>query len=127
MGVTRRDDDTFLKNGEKTVVSLDKIEQEIENLLQDVQSSLYEKALAMKEKYTRSATTFEEFNSMLNEEKPGFVKAMWCGEKECELDIKDKTGGVTSRCIAEQQEQLSDKCICCGKPSKHMVYWGRAY
>jgi prolyl-tRNA synthetase len=85
------------------------------------------RAIEMKEQCTRSAKNFEEFQKLLSEEKPGFVKAMWCGDTECELTIKDKTGGVTSRCIPEEQENISDKCVCCGKPAKHMVYWGRAY
>ena len=59
--------------------------------------------------------------------KKGFVKAMWCGEEECEDEIKAQTGGVTSRCIPMEEEHLSDVCVCCGKPAKHMVYWGRAY
>ena len=59
--------------------------------------------------------------------KPGFIKAMWCGCEECEKQIKELTGGVTSRCIPEEQEQISDVCVCCGKPARSMVYWGKAY
>lgn len=51
---------------------------------------------------------------------------MWCGCQECEDKIKELTG-ATSRCMPFDQEQLSDKCVCCGKPAKKMVYWGRAY
>ena len=58
--------------------------------------------------------------------KPGFVKAMWCGDLECEMKIKEDTT-ATSRCMPFEQEQLSDKCVCCGKPAKTMVYWGKAY
>ena len=61
------------------------------------------------------------------ENKPGFIKAMWCGDASCEDAIKDKTGGVKSRCIPFTEEKLSDKCVCCGKPAKHMVVWGRQY
>ena len=56
----------------------------------------------------------------------GFVKAMWCGEQACEDMIKEKLS-VTSRCIPFEQEQISDTCLCCGKPAKKMVYWGKAY
>jgi prolyl-tRNA synthetase len=45
----------------------------------------------------------------------------------CEEAIKEKTGGVKSRCIPFQEEKLSDVCVCCGKPAKHMVVWGRQY
>ena len=59
-------------------------------------------------------------------EKKGFVKAMWCGDEACEDEIKAQTGGVTSRCIPMEEEHLSDVCVCCGKPAKHMVYWGKS-
>ena len=59
-------------------------------------------------------------------ENTGFVKAMWCGCRECEDKIKEDTG-ATSRCMPFAQETLSDKCVCCGKPATKMVYWGKAY
>ena len=40
--------------------------------------------------------------------------------------LKEKAG-VSSRCMPFEQEKLSDKCICCGRPAKKMVYWGKAY
>ena len=79
----------------------------------------------IKEK-TFVATTHEEFLDIAAN-KPGFIKAMWCGDSACEDQLKDETGGVKSRCIPFVEEQLSDKCVCCGKPAKHMVYWGRQY
>ena len=54
------------------------------------------------------------------------VKAMWCGDQACEDTIKEKFA-ATSRCMPFEQEQISDTCVCCGKPAKKMVYWGRAY
>jgi prolyl-tRNA synthetase len=59
-------------------------------------------------------------------EKTGFVKAMWCGELACEEEIKEKFG-VTSRCIPFEQEEIAQTCVCCGKPAKKMVYWGKSY
>lgn len=70
-------------------------------------------------------TDYEEFKKTIAQ-KPGFVKAMWCGDEACELKIKEDTT-ATSRCIPFEQEKLSDVCVCCGKPAKHMVYWGKAY
>ena len=72
------------------------------------------------------SVTMEELEEILNS-KPGFVKAMWCGDSACEDKLKDATGGVKSRCIPFKEEHLSDVCVCCGKPAKHMVYWGRQY
>ena len=63
----------------------------------------------------------------LIDEKPGFVRAMWCGEQECEDQIKADTT-ATSRCMPfENNDPITDKCICCGKPAKHLVIWGKAY
>ena len=58
--------------------------------------------------------------------KPGFIKAMWCGDLACEEKLKDEAG-VSSRCMPFEQERLADTCVCCGKPAKTMVYWGKAY
>ncbi len=110
---------------EKTFVSLDNIEEELEKLMDKIQKQMYDAALASRESKTSSAATYEEFKKIIDE-KGGFVKAMWCGDEACELKIKDDTT-ATSRCIPFEQEQISDKCVCCGKPAKHMVYWGKAY
>ena len=69
--------------------------------------------------------TIDEFAEDFKETK-GFVKAMWCGCRECEDKIKEDYN-VTSRCIPFEQEEISDKCVVCGKPATKMVYWGRAY
>ena len=118
--VARRD------NGEKIVVSLDNLEAEIPALLQSVQDGLYEKALKHRESMTTSVVNMEDFIAIASRPQTGFIKAMWCGERECEEKLKE-VAGVTSRCMPFEQEQLSDTCICCGKPAKAMTYWGKAY
>lgn len=110
---------------EKTFVSLDELETKIPELLQEMQSALLEKARVSRDEKIYTAATFEEFEKTI-EEKPGFVKAMWCGCEECEKKIKELTT-ATSRCIPFEQEEISDKCVVCGKPAKHMLYWGKAY
>ncbi len=111
---------------QKTVVSLDNLAEEVGKALQAVHDELYERALKNLEEKTHTATTHEEFLTVA-EEKPGFIKAMWCGETECEEQLKEETGGVKSRCIPFVEEHLSDVCVCCGKPAKHMVVFGRQY
>lgn len=111
---------------EKIFVSLDNLEVEVEKALQAVHNGMYERALKNMQEKTFVATTFEEFVKTA-EETPGFIKAMWCGDKECEEKLKEATGGVKSRCIPFEEEHLSDKCVCCGKEAKHMVYWGKQY
>lgn len=113
-------------NNEKTIVSLDNLEQAVNDKLKEVHDGLYKKALENREKKTYSCTTLDEITKALEENGDGFIKAMWCGDEECEDKVKELTG-VGSRCIPFEQENLSDKCVCCGKPAKHMVYWGKAY
>ena len=81
--------------------------------------------LPTREETTSVARDFDELKDIA-QNKPGFIKAMWCGDEECELKIKEETT-VTSRCIPFEQEEISDKCVCCGKPAKKMLYWGKAY
>ena len=113
-------------NREKLFVSLDGLEETIEKTLADIHENMYQKALDNLHTKTFEAKTHEEFLEIA-EHKPGFIKAMWCGDSECEDTLKDETGGVKSRCIPFEEEHLSDTCVCCGKPAKHMVYWGRQY
>lgn len=112
-------------NREKVFVSLDDLETEIPRLLDAVQQGLYDAALARREKMTYTAATLDELKDIADN-KPGFIKAMWCGSRECEEKLKE-VAGISSRCIPFEQEQIADTCVCCGKPAKHMLYWGKAY
>ncbi|MBQ0091776.1 MAG: proline--tRNA ligase [Clostridiales bacterium] len=110
----------------KVFASLDNIEQGVEEMLQSVYTELVERVRTNLASKTHTATTYEEFlDTAAN--KPGFIKAMWCGDSACEDKLKDATGGVKSRCIPFGEEHLSDVCVCCGRPAKHMVVWGRQY
>ena len=111
---------------EKTFISLDNLEEEVEKALNKVHEELYNRALENRTNRTYTATTMEEFLDVAAN-KSGYIKAMWCGETACEEQIKDATGGVKSRCIPFVEDHLSDVCACCGKPAKHMVIWGRQY
>ena len=113
-------------NREKMIVSLDNIEAAVEQALRDIHDSMYNAALKNLQEKTFEARTPEEFLDIAAN-KPGFIKAMWCGDSACEDQLKDETGGVKSRCIPFAEEHLSDVCVCCGKPAKHMVYWGKQY
>lgn len=110
---------------EKIFVSLDNLEAEIDTALTAVHDGLYNRALANLKEKTNTATTYDEFLSL--SEQGGFIKAMWCGDAECEVKLKDSTGGVKSRCIPFMEENLSDICVCCGKPAIHEVIWGKQY
>lgn len=110
---------------EKLFVSLDNLEAEIDKALSAVHQGLYERAKKNLIEKTNVATTYDEFLAL--GEKGGFIKAMWCGDAECEAKLKDATGGVKSRCIPFEEEKLADTCVCCGKPAKHQVVWGKQY
>ena len=112
--------------GEKQFVSLDRLEEAVETSLTALHDALYQRALENLASKTFTAGNYEEFLTIAKN-KPGFIKAMWCGDPACEDKIKEDTGGVKSRCIPFEEEHISDVCACCGKPAKHMVYWGRQY
>lgn len=118
--IVRRD------NREKSFVALDDLENAIDSLLKALAENIYKIAYENMEKRTYDCISTDEIIAKLNENGDGFIRAMWCGEEECEDKVKEITG-VGSRCIPFEQKQISDKCVCCGKPAKHMLYWGKAY
>ncbi len=117
--IVRRD------NREKSFVSIDNIEAEVQNGLDNLISALYEKALANRENRTYTAHSLEELTAIANE-KNGYIKAMWCGDLECEMKLKE-VADVSSRCMPFDAEPIGDKCVCCGRDAKKLVYWGKAY
>ncbi len=125
-----KDSVTFVRRDtrEKELESKDcKLVQVVQSYLDDIQNNLYYRAFGRQEEKTFKVTEWEEFVRIINE-NPGFVKAMWCGSNKCEEKIKE-IRGTKSRCIPfkEEQEHLSDKCICCGEKAKEMVVWGIQY
>lgn len=117
--VVRRD------NREKIFVNLDELETRIPEILTEYHDALYNKALERRETMTYDAKTLDEIKEIADN-KPGFIRAMWCGCRECEDKLKE-VAGVTSRCIPFEQEAISDTCVCCGKKADKMLYWGKAY
>jgi len=113
-------------NREKTVVKLENIVEAVQQKLGEVHEGIYNKALENRENRTFDCTTIDEINEALKTKGDGFIRAMWCESEECEDTVKEKTG-AGSRCIPFDQKKLSDKCVCCGKPAKTMVLWGKAY
>ena len=119
--VVRRD------NGEKIVVSLNDIEKELPNILENIQKDMFLKAKEFLENHIYEAHDFEEMKEIA-QDKIGFIKAQWCGDSACEDAIKSETGGFGSRCMPEEEQNHVDgKCVYCGKEAKHYVYWGKAY
>ena len=110
---------------EKEEVEVENVVEEVIRLLLDIQESMYLRAKTRRDSMIYTAETKEEMNEII-EEKSGFVKAFWCGDRECEDKIKEEFG-ITSRCIPFNQEKQRGKCVCCGKDAKHNLYWGKQY
>ena len=113
-------------NREKNFESLENIEETVARRLDEIRDGMYEKALENRQRRTYDCTTLDEIRDSIKNGGDGLVMAMWCGDEECEDRVKAETG-VGSRCIPFDQKHISDKCVCCGKPAKHMVCWAIAY
>ena len=100
-------------------------QNKIEELLNDIHTNMYETCKKRMEDKTTIAHNLEEFQANMNKEQ-GFIKAMWCGNAECEAKIKELTA-AKSRCMPFEQEHIDDKCVCCGEKADKMVIWGRQY
>lgn len=118
--VVRRD------NREKIIVKLEELDTKLPSIFEDIQSNMYNKAKRFLDSHIISVDNMDDMVKFFKESH-GFVKAMWCGDEQCETEIKHITEGAGSRCIPFDEENISDKCICCGKEAKHMVYWGKSY
>ena len=110
---------------EKITVKIEELLNKIEFLLEDIQNNLYKKALERMNTLTYTATNMDEMSSIIKQH-PVFIKADWCGNTECEIKLKDKTG-IKSRCILENEEKITGKCAICGRPAKEVVVWGIQY
>lgn len=110
---------------EKAEVVFGDLETKVKEILETMQKDMLERARKHVETHSYEAKEYDEFRDIINN-KPGFVKAMWCGDAACEEKIKEDTT-ATSRCMPFEQETISDHCVCCGRPAKKMVYWGKAY
>lgn len=110
---------------EKISVKLENLEETIEKLLEEIQNNMFEMCKKRMEEKTTEAHTLDEFVEKMNSNQ-GFIKAMWCGNSECEAKIKELTA-AKSRCMPFVQEKIDDKCVCCGKPADKYVIWGRQY
>ena len=117
--IVRRD------TSEKITVSIDELQTKVGELLDTMQKEMLERARKHRDAHTYVAKNYDEFKEIVAT-KPGFVKAMWCGDQACEDKIKEETT-ATARCMPFTQEHISDTCVCCGKKATKMVYWGKAY
>ncbi len=118
--LTRRD------TREKTAVPFDQLGETAKELLASIQKSMFERAKSHRDAHIYDAHNYEEFTETI-QQKAGFIRGMWCGNQDCEDKIKEDFA-ATARCMPfHDQEEISQVCVCCGKPAKKLVYWGKAY
>ncbi|WP_274361444.1 proline--tRNA ligase [Paenibacillus thermotolerans] len=111
--------------GEKRIVPLDNIAEEVKAQLEAVHQELYSRAAAFMEEHFRSVDSLDELKT--NDDKlRGFVLAGWCGSRECESKVKEETG-ATSRNIPFEPKEHKTTCLVCGNDAKHTVAFARAY
>ena len=110
---------------EKVTIKLDNLKTELEKMLTSIHNNMFEECKNRLKEKTTVALSLDEFKNSM-ETNQGFIKAMWCGDEECENRIRELTG-AKSRCMPFEQEKISDKCVCCGKPADKMVVWGKQY
>ena len=114
--------DTF----EKITLPWEGLAEKIVSLLEDIHANMFAMAKAYRDAKIFPAKNFDEFRKGIDEGK-GFVRAPWCGETACELEIKAETG-ATTRCMPlDEPEVVDGVCVHCGKPAKKIMYFGRSY
>ena len=110
---------------EKKTYEFTDIENKIENLLNEIQESIYMNALNYRDNHITNVNTWEEFQDVL-ENKGGFISAHWDGTMRTEDKIKELTK-ATIRCIPFDNPQEDGKCVYTGNPSKERVLFAKAY
>ena len=113
--------DTLVKES----VSVEGIVENVEAILADMQTSIFEKAKAHRDDMITKVDTWEEFKEVL-ETKGGFIYAHWDGTTETELAIKEATK-ATLRCIPLDSPEEDGVCVFSGKPSKRRVIFAKNY
>ena len=109
---------------EKSSVAYEGVAQYIKDLLADIQSNIFQKALDYRASVTREVNSYDEFKVEI--EKGGFISAHWDGTPETEELIKQETK-ATIRCIPLDGDATPGVCMVTGKPSARRVLFARAY
>jgi len=122
--VVRRD------TGEKIFLPVAEAGTRLRGLLDEIQKSLYARALEFRKAHTFHVDSYEQFKKLLDE-PGGFIEAGWCGEGACEAKVKEETK-ATIRLIPLEGTTVStapkgSSCVVCGKTARHLAIFGRAY
>ena len=110
---------------DKQDVALDALAETLAMLLDDIQASLFQRALDFRQANTHTVDDYEAFKRQL-EAQPGFLRARWCGSAECEARVKDETG-ATIRCLPLDEPDDPGPCLLCGRQGPRRALFARAY
>ena len=105
---------------------LDGLKDAVRDALEDIQSSMYRRALALRDANTHEVADYDGFKARMQQEISGFVQAGWCGSEECEAAIQEETK-ATIRCIPLDGPEEPGRCVRCGEPSERRVVMAKAY
>ena len=104
---------------------LDGITGELSALLDNIQKTLYEQAKTFRDERTVQVENMEELGKAVEN---GFARAMWCGDRACEDEIKDRFNASSRNMPFDQDKfRFGDRCVCCGKPADKVMYFAKAY
>jgi prolyl-tRNA synthetase len=110
---------------EKIATPLENLAARVGALLNEVQLSLYGRALKFREDHTTRTDSWDEFKAIM-EGRPGFVLSPWCGDATCEAEIKSETQ-ATIRNLPMNAEVPEATCLKCGKRATTLAYFAKAY
>jgi prolyl-tRNA synthetase len=110
---------------EKQSLAMAGLPQRIVQLLDEIQTSLFERARVFREEHTQSADTYDQFTQIM-EGRPGFVISPWCGSAECEAQIKTDTQ-ATIRNMPMNGGTPSGTCVRCDNPAKFQAWFAKSY
>jgi prolyl-tRNA synthetase len=111
--------------GEKLSLPKDRVKEKVRELLDEIQTFLYQRALGFREENTARVDDYGTFKEIVSEQG-GFLHTHWCGDPDCEDQIKQETM-ATIRCIPLDSEGDGGACVRCGKASEERVYFAKAY
>ena len=118
--VVRRD------TGEKAFLPVAEAPVRLRALLDDIQKSLFQRALKFRQDNTFRARDYAELSRLLDE-PGGFIEAGWCGDAACEARVKEETKATIRLIPLEKKETEGAACVVCGKTAQHIAVFGRAY
>jgi len=110
---------------EKVAVEDKELTSTIEEMLEEIQDNLFNRAQKFLDDNITAVKTYDEFKDIL-EKKGGFIKACWCSESTCEEKIKEETG-ATIRLVPFEKEKVFSNCVYCGKKADQVVFFAKAY